>query len=68
MYVDFQTFLLIGVLFQSTMFAMHVSSNACVVLCDRSQSVSFALVIYKKLEIKKKFTEGFGYKKKKIRA
>jgi len=50
------------------MFAMHVCSDACVVSCDRSQSVSFALVIYKKLEIKKKFTEGFGYKKKKIRA
>ena len=50
------------------MFAMHVCSDACMVLCDRSQSVSFALVIYKKLEIKKKFTEGFGYKKKKIRA
>ena len=49
------------------MFAMHVCSDACVVLCDRSQSMSFALVIYKKLEIKK-FTEGFGYKKKKIRA
>ena len=50
------------------MFAMHVCSDACVVSYDRSQSVSFALVIYKKLEIKKKFTEGFGYKKKKIRA
>ena len=36
------------------MFAMHVCSDACVVSCDRSQSVSFALVIYKKLEIKKK--------------
>ena len=46
------------------MVAMHVCSDACVVLCDRSQSVSFALVIYKKLEVKKKFTEGFGYKKR----
>ena len=50
------------------MFAMHVCSDACVVLFGLVQSVSFALVIYKKLEIKKKFTEGFGYKKKKIRA
>ena len=46
------------------MFVMHVCSDACVVSCDRSQSVSFALVIYKMLEIKKKFTEGFGYKKR----
>ena len=38
------------------MFAMHVCSDACVVLCDQSQSVRFALVIYKKLEIKKKKT------------
>ena len=36
------------------MFAMHACSDACVVLFDLVQSVSFALVIYKKLEIKKK--------------
>jgi len=46
------------------MFAMHVCSDACVVLFGLVQSVSFALVIYKMLEIKKKFTEGFGYKKR----
>ena len=45
------------------MFAMHAGSDACVVLFGLVQSVSFALVIYK-LEIKKKFTEGFGYKKR----
>ena len=36
------------------MFAMHACSDACVVLFGLVQSVSFALVIYKKLEIKKK--------------
>ena len=33
---------------------MHACSDACVVLFGLVQSVSFALVIYKKLEIKKK--------------
>ena len=33
---------------------MHACSGACVVLFGLVQSVSFALVIYKKLEIKKK--------------
>ena len=36
------------------MFAMHACSDACVVFFGLVQSVSFALVIYKKLEIKKK--------------
>ena len=33
---------------------MHACSGACVVLFGLVQPVSFALVIYKKLEIKKK--------------
>ena len=33
---------------------MHACSGACVVLFGLVQSVSFALVIYKKLKIKKK--------------
>ena len=33
---------------------MHACSDACVVLFGHVQSVSFVLVIYKKLEIKKK--------------
>jgi len=38
------------------MFAMHACSDACVVLFGLVQSVSFALVSYKKLEKKKKKT------------
>ena len=36
------------------MFAMHAYSDACVVLFGLVQSMSFALVSYKKLEKKKK--------------
>ena len=43
---------------------MHACSDACVVLFGLVQSVSFALVIYKKLETEKQFYEVLRFEDK----